>query len=25
VYVFRDRTCRAPATAVDDLEGALAS
>jgi hypothetical protein len=25
VYVCRDRTCRAPATAVDDLEGALAS
>jgi uncharacterized protein YyaL (SSP411 family) len=25
VYVCRDRTCRAPATAIDDLEGALAS
>ena len=25
VYVCRDRTCRAPAIAVDDLEGALAS
>jgi uncharacterized protein YyaL (SSP411 family) len=24
VYVCRDRTCRAPATAIDDLEGALA-
>ena len=25
VYVCRDRACRAPATAIDDLEGALAS
>jgi uncharacterized protein YyaL (SSP411 family) len=25
VYVCRDRTCRMPATAVDELEGALAS
>jgi len=25
VYVCRDRTCRAPATEIDDLEGALAS
>ena len=25
VYVCRDRTCRAPATAIEDLEGALAS
>ena len=25
VYVCRNRTCRAPATAIDDLEGALAS
>ena len=25
VYVCRDRTCRAPATAIEELEGALAS
>jgi uncharacterized protein YyaL (SSP411 family) len=25
VYVCRDRTCRAPATAIEEIEGALAS